>query len=159
MSTYAMGPGTSAAPQRLLALVADNIAGSAEQTRSALAACGAQAVVVTTPGEAEPSVRNRAPDLVVVDVDFGGRRQGLRLVETAHRCTKASIIVVASDVEAASGAVLSERCHLLHRPVHGGQLRATIRLALARHAVRVTVPPGSDGRRRSSKMRCSKSAR
>ena len=40
MSSCVMGPGTSAAPQRLLALVADGVAGViGRTTHSALAAC------------------------------------------------------------------------------------------------------------------------
>ena len=125
----------------IFALLADGVAGSAELTRSALAVCGATAVAVTSASDIlSPLPQGRQPDLVIVDQDFGGRGLGLRLVESAMRLSSASIIVIGSDFEGAEIGKLADRCHLLHRPVHGGQLRTTIRLALAQRALRGEQP-------------------
>ena len=117
-------------PARPLALVADATS-CAEQTRKALLSCGASPVMLGGSAENELVTRSRHADLLVIDLDFGGRRKGLRLVEAARRRSRVPVILVGADVESATESALAHRCHLLHRPVHDGQLRTTIRLALA----------------------------
>jgi DNA-binding NarL/FixJ family response regulator len=133
---------------RYVALIADQISGSAEQTRAALFGCDAAAVVLTPNGDAIDSVQQRQPDLVIVDLDFGSRRQALALIDAALRFSRASIIVVGGDTGALVSAASSERCQVLHRPVHGGQLRASIRAALAQRAHRAEMISDESARHR-----------
>jgi DNA-binding NarL/FixJ family response regulator len=130
-----------------LALVADTISGSADLMRQALTTCGVSAAPSLSPRDAETWVREHPAALLIVDVDFGGRSQGLRLVEAALRSSDASIILIGTDADVAGSAVVgSGRCHVLHRPVHGNQLRTTIRLALAQRAARTDSVFGADRR-------------
>jgi len=131
----------------IFVLLADGVPGSAELTRSALAVCGATTVGLNSASDIlSPLPQGRQPDLVIVDQDFGGRGLGVRVVESAMRLSNASIIVIGSDFEAIEIAKLADRCHLLHRPVHGGQLRTTIRLALAQRAQRGQEQPSESKR-------------
>ena len=51
-------------------------------------------------------------------------------------------MILTTDADVTGQAAMSERCYLLHRPVHALQLRTTIRTALARrHAGRAGSGP------------------
>ncbi len=129
-----------AVPRTFYAVVADTVPGSAEQTQVALAACGGSTLALSDPFEVERAVQRRPPELVIVDIDFGGRRQGLRLADALERHSRASVIVIGAELEDLPGEVLSDRCHVLTRPIHASQLRTTIRVALERRARRAEEP-------------------
>lgn len=125
----------SPAPTRRLALVAEP-ARSSELTRSVLAACGVVPVLLGASSEEEITARGRRADLVVIDADFGGPRQGLRLLEATRRRTDASIILLGEHIDPASATATADRCQILHRPVHESQFRATVQLALMQRRLR-----------------------
>ena len=136
MSASLFGVFALAVPSRHSALIADTVTASADQSQKALAACGATAFVLTDASEADRIVRDRRPDLVIVDLNFGGRHQGLAVADLVLRISDAAVIVIGDDFGAATQALLSDRCHILQRPIHNGQLRTTISVALERRGRR-----------------------
>jgi DNA-binding CsgD family transcriptional regulator/AmiR/NasT family two-component response regulator len=128
-----------AATTRYAALIADTASASAEQSQKALAACEASSTLLTDVAYVERTVRERRPDVVIVDQDFGGRRHGLAVADIVLGCSDASVILIGDDFASFTGGILSERCHVLQRPLHSGQLRTTIHVALERRARRAVT--------------------
>lgn len=126
---------------RAFVVLADHVDGSRELTRAALEASGTTTVLLAAPDEINSVLpAGRQADVLVVDVDFGGRGQGMRMVESALRLSDVTVILVGTDLDTSPIHALSDRCHMLHRPVHAGQLRTTVRLALAQsHRRRTTA--------------------
>jgi DNA-binding NarL/FixJ family response regulator len=83
----------------------------------------------------------RACDMAIVDHDFGGPALGLTLAEAILGESPAALIVLCREFDVRSTLAGSSRCALLHLPVHGGQLRLTIRHLLARQTL--TASPAS----------------
>lgn len=121
---------------RRLAIVADPVVGSAEHTKSAIAASDACSVAIGSPSDMESTISIRHPGVVVIDQDFGGPKAGFALAETVLRTSDAAVIVIGSDFDTEVSEELRERALFLHRPVHGGQLRTSIRQAFAQAALR-----------------------
>lgn len=130
------------------ALFADT-GSSADQTLRVLHACGLTVTPIHGGGEGTLA-RTRHAEVAIIDADCGGLRQGYRLLESVHRRTDASIIVMADRLELPPPGVSSERCQLLLRPVHEHQIRATVELAVARRrslaALRGGTPPAAAAR-------------
>jgi len=122
----------------MLALVAESDVEAGRHLRAVLAGYGATAVLLG--GSAEQDLRARAAelDLFIADIDFGGPRHGLQLAQIATTVSQASIVVIGGSTDAIAATPGTERWHLLSRPVHERQLRATVALALAQRALRQT---------------------
>jgi len=140
MNAASHGVFALAVPTRYAALIADTSTTSAEQAQKALAACDASGSVLTDAANVEQTVRERRPDLVIVDLDFGGRRQGVAVVDAVLASSDASVILIGDEFATFAAGMLSERCHVLQRPLHSGQLRTTIHVAIERRARRRTAP-------------------
>ncbi|MGC4081246.1 MAG: LuxR C-terminal-related transcriptional regulator [Vicinamibacterales bacterium] len=132
---------SASAPARRVALVAD----AAEQTRRILTSLGVAPVPLVASGEGELA-RTRHAEVAIIDLDFGGKRQGLRLLDVVHRRTDASIILIGDDLAAMPAAASSGRCQVLHRPVHEDQFRVTVQVALAQRRQRTERRPPVDDR-------------
>ena len=126
---------------RRVALVAD----PAEQTRRILTSLGVAPVPLVASGEGELA-RTRHAEVAIIDLDFGGKRQGLRLLDAVHRRTEASIILIGDDLVPVPAVASSGRCHILHRPVHEDQFRVTLQVALAQRRQRTDRRPPVDDR-------------
>jgi len=125
-------------PVPMLALVAEPDHEASRHIRALLAGFGASALLLGPSAEAEVRSRAAQLDLLIVDVDFGGPGQGLRLAQLATSLSQASVVVIGSTIEGLGRTAGSERWHLLHRPVHERQLRATVSLALAQRTLRLS---------------------
>lgn len=120
----------------MLALVAESDTELARHMRGVLAGLGASTILLGHNAEDEVRARAAQLDLLVVDVDFNGARQGLALAQRATTLSAASVVVIGGTVENLARMAGTERWHLLHRPVHDRQLRATLSLALAQRTLR-----------------------
>lgn len=78
-----------------------------------------------------------AGDVAIVDSEFGGGDLGLTLAQTILRESAAAVIVLCREFDVCDAIASSPRCALLHPPVHGGQLRLTLR------QLRMRQPPAS----------------
>lgn len=120
----------------MLALVAETDAELARHMRGVLAGFGASTILLGAGAEGEIRARAAQLDLLVVDVDFNGPRQGLALAQRATAVSAASVVLIGGAIENLARMSGTERWHLLHRPVHDRQLRATLSLALAQRTLR-----------------------
>lgn len=120
----------------MLALIAEGDVELSRHMRGVLAGFGATALILGPQADAEVRARAAQIDLAVIDLDFGGPRQGLQLAQRVTALSTASVVLIGAGVEQVGRMAGTERWHLLHRPVHDRQLRATLSLALAQRTLR-----------------------
>lgn len=120
----------------MLAMVAESDVELARHMRGLLAGFGTSTILLGAGADAEIRARAAQLDLLVVDIDFNGPRQGLVLAQRVTALSAASVVVIGGQVESLTRMAGTERWHLLQRPVHDRQLRATLSLALAQRTLR-----------------------
>jgi DNA-binding NarL/FixJ family response regulator len=141
MSTGLVTPTLDAGDTYDYVLIADGDARAAAEAQSTVAGLGLQTSVTSSVAEAVAGAAELPPQLLIAEVDLGGKGLGFHLAETCRTRWGTPVVLTCGRIEACSVAAIAafDPHGFVCKPLNRRQLETTVRLALARADRRYAV--------------------